>query len=372
MKSYSDLYKKIISNYRERNNIYKNKNKNDSLNSDSSTKEEDPVLFLSRHTHCQKCLTFVKAFRQIKEKYGFQNLYDNLKVDLCTILDGFNIAKDVCISYVDNYGTIFIENLFSKYFEGYFFCEKIDLCPTEKPKKYINPDEYAEKLLKDKKTISKENLGEKENTLKVLQITDIHLDLEYQEGTSGECNFPICCRNSTNNTKIKDPEKLCGKYGYEGKTDISEFLFDSFIEDALKREFDFIIWTGDNAPHDGWSGDQDMPYKISKILRDKLNDKFRNGDKNIPIFFSLGNHEKYPFDIFFDDEKEIIEKYAEIYQGYLNDDEKAYNDFKNYGYYSKKYKNTNLRIISLNCLVCDSFNFNLFNSTKKPTKDILS
>ena len=30
-----------------------------------------------------------------------------------------------------------------------------------------------------------------------------------------------------------------------------------------KREFDFIIWTGDNAPYDDWLGNQTLPYIIS-------------------------------------------------------------------------------------------------------------
>ena len=363
-----DLYKKFISNYRERNNIYKNKNK--SPNSDSTTEEEEPVLLLSRYTHCQKCLTFVKSIRKIKEKYGIQNVYDNLK-DLCPWIKS-SIAIDACEGYIDNYGAILIENLFSKYIEDYFLCEKIDLCPTQKPKNYINPDNYADRVLKGKQQKVKGNIKESGKKLKVLQITDLHLDIEYQEGANGECSYPICCRNSTNDKTIRDPTKLCGKYGYEGKADISESLFDSFLDDASKREIDFIIWTGDNAPHDGWLGDQTIPYDISERLRDKLNQKFRNGTKNIPIFYCLGNHEKYPFDTFYDDEKDILKKYGEIYEGYLKDDKNALNNFTNYGYYSKKYLNSNLRIIALNCLLCDSFNFNLFNSTKKGTKDMIN
>ena len=53
---------------------------------------------------------------------------------------------------------------------------------------------------------------------------------------------------------------------------------------------------------------------------------------------------------------------GEIFKDYLSDE--AYETFRNYGYYSIKYKDSNLRIISINCLVCDAFNFNLLNSTK--------
>ena len=60
------------------------------------------------------------------------------------------------------------------------------------------------------------------------------------------------------------------------------------------------MWTGYNAPHDGWLGNQTLPYNISKILT-----KFRNDNKNITLFYCLGNHEKYPFDPFYDEEKDI-------------------------------------------------------------------
>ena len=59
-----------------------------------------------------------------------------------------------------------------------------------------------------------------------------------------------------------------------------------------------------------------------------------------------------------------------IFQSYLEEDKEAIESFKAGGYYSKKFRDTNLRIISINCLVCDCFNFNLFNSTKNHAKSM--
>ena len=113
----------------------------------------------------------LKSFRQIKEKYGFQNLYNNLKIGLCGLLESLNfLAKDACKGYIDNYGAIIIENFFSKYLESYFLCEIIYLCPTQKPKKYINPDIYAQKLLNGIIKKKKEIVKEKGKTLKILHI----------------------------------------------------------------------------------------------------------------------------------------------------------------------------------------------------------
>ena len=30
---------------------------------------------------------------------------------------------------------------------------------------------------------------------KILHISDLHLDLEYEEGTDSQCDRPLCCRN---------------------------------------------------------------------------------------------------------------------------------------------------------------------------------
>ena len=55
IKSNVELAQKIVSNYEKRAQVF----------------DEEPILRLSRYTHCQKCLDFVRQFRAIKEKYGF-------------------------------------------------------------------------------------------------------------------------------------------------------------------------------------------------------------------------------------------------------------------------------------------------------------
>jgi sphingomyelin phosphodiesterase len=98
-----------------------------------------------------------------------------------------------------------------------------------------------------------------------------------------------------------------------------------------------------------------------------LDEKFKKN--NIPVYYSLGNHEKYPNDAYHDVEDYMLKNMADVYKDYLN--EEAYETFKKNGYYSINY-DKNLKIISINCLVCDSFNFNLFNSTKQHAKRMFS
>ena len=346
IKSNVQLAQKIVSNYEKRSQVF----------------EDEPILKLSRYTHCQKCLDFVRQFRSIKEKYGFDNLFKNLKAVLCPFLTNM-FDEVVCKGYVDKYGPIFAESFFTKFYSGYFFCEKIDLCPVETPKNYLIADIYAKNLLDGKTSKPKEQPKENGNVIRMAQITDLHVDPKYQKGYSGNCNKPICCRTDS---KDGNPEPHSGKYGFEGKCDVPKELLESFVEDVINRNIDFMIWTGDNAPHDTWEGEQPKVYDIARTIKETIDNKFNNGNTKIPVFYSLGNHEKYPNDDYKDNESEMLQKMTEIFGNYLDDNAKT--TFKEGGYYSMKYKDTNLRIIALNCLVCDCFNFNLFNSTKEHAK----
>ena len=346
IKANAELYKKIVSNYETR----------------SISVEDEPVLQFSRYSQCQGCLSFVQQFKALKEKYGFSALVNNLKSVVCPLIKN-TYDEETCKGMVDKYGFIVLESFFSKFFSGYFFCEKIDLCPVEVPKNYLISDIYAQKLLANKPKKEKEKPKDNGEVIRMLQVTDLHIDPKYEQGCSTSCKKLICCRNDSTTEKT---EPLSGKFGYEGKCDIPITLFESFVDDFLNRNVDFIIWTGDNAPHDSWEGNQMAVYEIAKNIKQALDDKLKAAGKEIPVFYSLGNHEKYPNDDFKDNESEMLENMAKIFGSYL--DKEAISTFKKGGYYSMKYGNTNLRIIALNCLVCDCFNFNLFNSTKEHAK----
>ena len=357
-KSNFELYKKMMTNFETRDMKY-NYLFSSSKNKESS--DDETTLYLSRYTHCQKCMNLIKSLNQIKNKYGLNALYSNVKSVACPLLTSKMDVK-ACQGLADNYIHIVFENIFSRYIDSYYLCEKIDLCPVENPKKIINVDDYADKILSDYEYKQKEKIvGGK--TLRMLQMTDIHLDLDYKVGSKGECLSPLCCRDMPGANENISEEKLAGKYGYEGKCDINMDLLNSFVEDASTKNVDLIIWTGDNPPHDSWEvNSQEKVYDITKKIKEALEAKFKDTENDIPIFYCLGNHEKYPNDNYRENEEDMLQKMADIYKGYLSPE--AYESFKNYGYHSMNYKNTNLRIISLNCLLCDVFNFNLINSTK--------
>lgn len=352
IKTNTELYKKLILNYQSRN----------------EENSEEPILGLSRYTECQKCLKFVHDFKSLKNKFGFPQVITSISSLLSLVGSWFPSYLpydiDTINGLIEKYGYIILENFYSKFMTSYFFCEKADLCPVEKRKNYDNADIFATKILETKKGKEKEKPQGK-NVLKMLQITDLHIDPLYLEGSSSSCTKPICCRKDSTSSK-KEP--FSGKYGFETNCDVPWELFDSFLEDVAKKDVDIIIWTGDNAPHDVWNGKQETAYEIAKNLTIKFSNKL--ADKNIPIFYSLGNHESYPNDNFRDNEDEKLAKFADIYEDYIGSE--GNETFRKGGYYTRKYKDTKLRFISLNCFVCDSFNFNLINSSKTYTKDMFN
>ena len=98
IKSNVELSQKLFSNYKTKAQI---------LN-------EEPELKLSRYTHCQKCLTFARQFKAIKEKYGFDvtdipivlKLIDekklNIKNDYLYIYNNYIYQEnDILVEFLD-------------------------------------------------------------------------------------------------------------------------------------------------------------------------------------------------------------------------------------------------------------------------------
>lgn len=67
--------------------------------------------------------------------------------------------------------------------------------------------------------------------LKVLQITDIHYDPYYQEGSESDCGFPMCCRASTG--MAKSSKTAAGKWGDYRKCDSPLRLIENAFQHIL-------------------------------------------------------------------------------------------------------------------------------------------
>lgn len=161
-------------------------------------------------------------------------------------------------------------------------------------------------------------------------------------------------------------EEYAGRWGFPGKCDLPMRTLDLFVETIVNEiKPDIILWTGDNAPHNVWTNTTDAIKNITSEFVDLLLNKYKYQGA---IHYALGNHEEYitdqfnPFD--YTREKDWLEMIGGIARPFLKDDE--YKNFVKYGYYTSKYSDTNLRIITFNCMLCDVINFFLIKNPTDP------
>ena len=309
---------------------------------------------------CKTCKISVEYFRNIiLNKYGEQGLYKFLTL-LCSNFQ----KKNICYGAITRYGPIVLDSFIKKTFNPNQICSNINLCTKEK---FITIEEYANRILSNKpKEIPKPKKKLKNKKIKSLQITDIHLDINYKENTIVNCDIPLCCHdyplNKSNENEKKNDYILSGLYGSIGKCDANIETVKAFSDKISEiKDLDYIMFTGDNVAHNIWDVTQEEVIKNTKIIIDNIKKKIGN---KIPIYPCLGNHEKAPVDEFYGSESLLLNGLGDIFKEYLT--KEAEESFRKYGYYTMLHKDTKLRIVSLNCIICDSFNFNLIFDTNAP------
>jgi len=317
---------------------------------------------------CKACLwSFNHVHDIISKYYGKIGLFEFADF-ICH--NFMKMTKEACHGYIFDYGPVILDSLIEHYLTGEYICTFIHLCKNDHFV-YLDADEYARNLLKDKPLNLKipkinKNLGK---LWKAVHVSDIHTDLKYTVGSVAECPDPFCCRSTSMKDSKKDvKEEKAGKWGYVGKCDLPFTTLKNFVEQVTNLiKPDFMIWTGDNPSHSEWERETaneilEVTSEFTKLMM----------DSDIQVYPSLGNHEKYPSDQFYPfgqgREDEALKFFGNLWHKWLGDE--AYNEFIKFGYYSKKHLDTNLRIISYNCFYCDVFNFFLIKNPTDPSNQI--
>jgi sphingomyelin phosphodiesterase len=311
---------------------------------------------------CKSCLSiYGHMYSFIMNKYSKKAIFY-----LLPLLCPSGINKEVCNEYLNLYGPVVYESVGNRFLNGEYICSISKICKKDHFIK-LSAEKYAEDLLKDKPlNVTHPFIDIEAPTWKILHVSDLHIDDLYKEGSQTKCSETLCCRiNSTSNTTTID---RAGKWGFIGKCDLpvrTLELFTNYVNKEIKP--DFVLWTGDNAPHDTWTGSQKAAYNATQIFVDLIS---KNNNFSLPIYPTLGNHEIFPNDEYnpFDNNDKVFNRFAEIFKPWLSDE--AYETFSKYGYYSQLHPNSNLRIVSTNCLLCDSINFNLIKNPTDPKDEL--
>jgi hypothetical protein len=312
------------------------------------------LLEVEEDFSCTLCKRIVAAVRTtVEEKYTPDEII-NLIALICSITKDY----DYCYNYYSNYGIPFLKNAFIRITNSENFCNTLGFC--EEGQLCEDTYDYALRLLKDKPNKKKENIDNTAPKLKMIQVTDIHYDQHYVENGTIYCDTPLCCHEPASQySRIKS-----GKFGGSLNCDTSINTLKSFVQAAYDLNPDFLIWTGDNAQHDAWNSTQEEAYFATSTIKKEIDEVFKN---SIPIYPVIGNHEVYPNDLLASGKESIFQVYADIYKDYFFE-EQALETFSKYGYYTEKHPNTNLRIIALNCLYCDSVNYHHLSSNHTEAK----
>jgi sphingomyelin phosphodiesterase len=311
---------------------------------------------------CKSCLWFFGHMHSfLMKKYGVKATFY-----LLTLVCSLGMSKNVCNEYLNLYGPVIYDSIVDHYINGEYVCSLTRVCKDEHFIK-LNADDYAKDLLKDKPlNVTTPFIDIQAPTWKVLQVADLHVDYLYLEGSKAKCSDPLCCRITD---KTISSTERAGKWGCIGKCDLplkTLELFTDYVNEEIKP--DFILWTGDNPPHDPWTGSQEAAFNATQTFVDLIS---KNNNYSLPVYPTPGNHEMYPNDEYnpYDDsDKFLFDRLAKIFKPWLSDE--AYETFSKYGYYSQLHPNSNLRIVSTNCLLCDSINFNLIKNPTDPKDEL--
>lgn len=201
------------------------------------------------------------------------------------------------------------------------------------------------------------------STYKILQVNDIHIDLEYLPGGEANCkNGVVCCRAN----KVPNGESV--KAGYwgtaNGTCDLPQHTFWGFLDFAKSLNPDYVFWLGDNENHEVDTIEFPTNVQTTSLIAKAMSDTF---DKK-KVFLAIGNHEQFPIDnINFDDPLQtefFFHNLVGAYKPLLNRDELT--QMHKSGYYTSLVKERNLRVISVYSAPFDSLNFFLLVSTYDP------
>ena len=307
---------------------------------------------------CSTCSFLIDVLKNfLLQKNGIEKFYALIE-NICHFT---KIDNKVCDGAISLYGDIVIDSFIRRFVNGDFICSLVNIC--QDTTEYESVEDFAQRILKDKPEIKEKEVIKTKNDedyYKVVQVTDIHLDMEYKVGAVANCILPICCRELADDDLVPVKQVLAGKYGTTGNCDANIETVKAFASKAKELNPDYIMFTGDNIAHSVWKVTQEEVIRATKMQIEVIQNEF---GLDTPIYPAIGNHEKAPVDEFHGDETELLQGLADIFRPYLDDN--AYETFRKYGYYTMLIKN-NLRIISLNCLMCDSFNFNLLYDSSQP------
>ncbi|XP_007555851.1 sphingomyelin phosphodiesterase [Poecilia latipinna] len=205
---------------------------------------------------------------------------------------------------------------------------------------------------------------------RVLFLTDIHWDKEYETGSPADCREPLCCRADSGVPKWK--RRGAGYWGTYSKCDLPLRTVENLLENAAKAgPWDWVYWTGDIPAHNVWSQTRNQQLTELTVIS-KLIQKYLGA--NVTVYPAVGNHESTPVNSFPPpfvhgnrSSAWLYNKMAEEWAQWLP--EQALKTLRYGGFYTLEIQ-PGLRVVSLNMNFCARENFWLLVNSTDPANQL--
>lgn len=261
------------------------------LNATALAAEAMELIFALKESNPKNCKVCKDAFTSVSARMKVQQeTLGDLAEAFCAGLSAV-VPLPVCVGLL-KIGSTDIGGVFPAMdmqgVEGQTLCAfMFGTCDLAAP-----PSLDLDVLFKGTKKPSPRTLGPcKKQPLKVLHISDYHLDLRYVVGAEAKCSgpSPTCCRvyPYTNvSTPIEEPASLFGNYACDTPEALGTSVFRAVPDVTGHRwcEFSFGIFTGDLVSHDLW--ELTPEYVMAEELTSYQN--FFDGMGGVPLYPTLG------------------------------------------------------------------------------------
>lgn len=205
---------------------------------------------------------------------------------------------------------------------------------------------------------------------RVLFLTDIHWDQEYEPGSSPDCKHPLCCRKDSGSPSWRQRE--AGYWGTYSKCDLPLRTVENLLENIAKAgPWDWVYWTGDIPAHNVWSQTRKQQLSeltvISRLIHKHLG-------PNVTVYPAVGNHESTPVNSFPPpfvhgnrSSSWLYDTMAKEWAQWLS--EEALKTLRYGGFYTLEIQ-PGLRVVSLNMNFCARENFWLMVNSTDPANQL--
>ncbi|GAA95825.1 uncharacterized protein L969DRAFT_18249 [Mixia osmundae IAM 14324] len=218
-----------------------------------------------------------------------------------------NLATALCVKYKFQKTPQLCYNMYSKYGQGPYIAQLLAnfnatgndgrlVCATQlksacplPPVPKLDLSSYF-KSPKPTNGVKKVPTGNKR--LRVLHLSDIHLDPRFAVGSEGNCTGSLCCRPNddlapASTSTVTVPAPRYGSFLCDSPFDLVTSTFQAIK--SIAGQIDFTVFTGDITAHDP-ANELSRAYDLycEDVVYDLMK-KFIPG--NGPVYASIGNHD---------------------------------------------------------------------------------